>query len=87
LHWKCFGKTCHAGTGGFIFGQRHSFDAEYGESSALIDILHLSIFSGALPPWVTGLVIEWVTTHRQGVLNDWARARKQQDLHKIAPLE
>jgi hypothetical protein len=63
------------------------FHAEYGEYSALIDILHLSIFSGALPPRVTGLVIEWASLHRQELLNDWARAREQQDLHKIAPLE
>jgi hypothetical protein len=63
------------------------FHAEYGESSALIDILHLSVFSGALPPRVTGLVIEWASMHRQELLNDWARAREQQDLHKIAPLE
>jgi hypothetical protein len=32
------------------------------------------VFSGRLPPRVTGLVIEWATLH-------------QQELQKIAPLE
>lgn len=63
------------------------FHAEYGESAALIDIRHLSLFSGALPPRVLGLVIEWATLHRQELLEDWEKAQGQQELKKIAPLE
>jgi hypothetical protein len=63
------------------------FHAEYGESSALIDILHLSLFSGSLPPRVLGLVIEWATLHRKELIEDWERARTQKELQKIAPLE
>lgn len=63
------------------------FHAEYGESAALIDIRHLSLFSGALPPRVLGLVIEWATLHRQELLEDWEKAQAQQELKKIAPLE
>jgi Domain of unknown function (DUF4160) len=41
------------------------FHAEYGGDLALIDIRTLSVFSGRLPPRVTGLVIEWATLHRR----------------------
>ena len=63
------------------------FHAEYGDSAALIDIHSLSVFDGRLPPRVTGLVIEWATLHQQELLADWQRARDQQSLQKIDPLE
>jgi hypothetical protein len=63
------------------------FHAEYGNSAALIEIRGLSLFSGWLPPRVLGLVIEWATLHRQELLNDWEKAKAQQELQKIAPLE
>jgi hypothetical protein len=34
-----------------------------------------------------GLVIEWATLHQQELLTDWERARAQQELQRIAPLE
>jgi hypothetical protein len=34
-----------------------------------------------------GLVIEWATLHRQELLDDWEKAKTQQELQKIAPLE
>jgi hypothetical protein len=63
------------------------FHAEYGDKVALIDIRNLSLFSGKLPPRVLGLVIEWATLHRQELLDDWERAKAQEALDKIAPLE
>ena len=54
---------------------------------ALIDIRNLSVFSGRLSPRATGLVIEWATLHQQELLADWERARAQQGLKSIAPLE
>ncbi len=63
------------------------FHAEYGDSAALIDIRNLSVFSGRLPPRAMGLVIEWATLHQQELLADWERARAQQELQRIAPLE
>jgi len=54
---------------------------------ALIDIRNLSAFSGHLPPRVMGLVIEWATIHQEELFADWERARAQQELRKIAPLE
>jgi hypothetical protein len=36
---------------------------------------------------VLGLVIEWATLHRQELFEDWQKAKAQQELQKIAPLE
>jgi hypothetical protein len=63
------------------------FHAEYDGEVALIDIRNLSVFSGRLPPRVTGLVIEWASVHQQELFVDWDRARAQHELLKIAPLE
>ena len=63
------------------------FHAEYDGDVALIDIRNLSVFSGRLPPRVIGLVIEWASVHQQELFVDWDRARVQQELLKIAPLE
>ena len=63
------------------------FHAEYSGYFALIDIRNLSVFSGHLPPRVMGLVIEWATIHQEELFADWERARAQQELQKIAPLE
>jgi hypothetical protein len=61
------------------------FHAEYGGDVALIDIRSLAVFSGGLPPRVTGLVIEWATLHQQELLADWDRARAREELQKSAP--
>jgi len=45
------------------------------------------IVAGQLPPRALGLVIEWAILHRQELSADWERARAQQELQKIAPLE
>jgi hypothetical protein len=63
------------------------FHAEYSGDVALIDIRNLSVFSGRLPPRVIGLLIEGATLHQQELFVDWDRARAQQELLKIAPLE
>ena len=63
------------------------FHAEYSGFFALIDIRNLSAFSGHLPPRVMGLVIEWATIHQEELFADWERARAEQELRKIAPLE
>lgn len=63
------------------------FHAEYGEDTVLIDIRNLSVFAGGLPPRAMGLVVEWATLHQEELLADWERARAQEQLEKIAPLE
>ncbi len=63
------------------------FHAEYGGSKALVDVRSLSAFAGRLPPRVTGLVIEWAALHQQELEDNWVRARAQEELQKIGPLE
>jgi hypothetical protein len=53
----------------------------------LVDIRKLAVFSGRLPPRVTGLVIEWAAMHQGELLADWERAQAHRELEKIAPLE
>jgi hypothetical protein len=62
------------------------FRAVYGEHEVLIDIQHLAVFAGTLPPRALGLVIEWATLHQRERLDDWMRAREQQSLERIDPL-
>ncbi len=63
------------------------FHAEYGSDLALIDIRTLAVFSGRLPPRVTGFVIEWATLHQRELIDDWERAQAMEELQKIAPLD
>ena len=73
-----------------IFFDDHNpphFHAEYGDSSALVDMRNLSLFAGWLPPRALGLVIEWATLHRDELLDDWDKAKAQQELQKIEPLQ
>lgn len=63
------------------------FHAEYGEHRALVDIRSLSSFAGHLPPRVMGLVVEWAGLHQEELQKDWRRARAQEALQRIDPLE
>ncbi|MEI8139209.1 MAG: DUF4160 domain-containing protein [bacterium] len=62
------------------------FHAYYGEHEVLIDIHHLSVFTGSIPPRALGLVIEWATLHQVELLKDWSLAKNQQSFDRIAPL-
>jgi hypothetical protein len=63
------------------------FHAEYGESTALVNIRTLSAFAGNLPPRAMGLVIEWATKYQQDLLDNWSRAATFEELKKINPLD
>lgn len=63
------------------------FHAEYGEHKALIDIRSLVVIGGSLPPRVLGLVVEWASAQREGLLDLWDRASDLQPLYKLPPLE
>lgn len=63
------------------------FHAFYGEHEVLINIAHLSVFAGSLPPRALGLLIEWATLHQRELLDDWTRAKGQQPLERIDPLQ
>jgi hypothetical protein len=63
------------------------FHVRYGEQRATVTIDSLAILGGHLSPRVLGLVVEWASTHRQELMDDWDLARRQQPLKHIAPLE
>ncbi len=59
----------------------------YGGQKALVSIETLSLLKGKLSPRVLGLVIEWALLHQKELMENWERARKQEELEKIEPLE
>ena len=63
------------------------FHAHYGEHQIEITIETLEILKGKLPNRVLGLVLEWASLHRDELRADWERARKEQPLEPIQPLE
>jgi len=63
------------------------FHAEYGEHQALVNIHTLTVLHGHLPPRAWGLVAEWAALHQDELLDLWARARRGEDLPRIAPLQ
>jgi Domain of unknown function (DUF4160) len=62
------------------------FYAKYGEFEAVISIDNFGIFEGNLPAKSLGLVVEWASTHKVELLENWNLARNQKLLLKIEPL-
>ncbi len=63
------------------------FHVRYGEQKALIEIATLRMLEEKLSPRAFGMVLEWAARHQQELDDAWGRARQQQPLDKIAPLE
>jgi hypothetical protein len=63
------------------------FHARYAGRKALIAIETLNVLEGSLPARVLGLAVEWAALHRQDLLINWNRARRQDSLNAIEPLE
>ena len=63
------------------------FHVRYNQQKAIIEIQNLSIIQGKLTPRILGLVIEWAAIHKAELLANWQRARQQNPLEKIEPLE
>jgi len=63
------------------------FHVRYGGQRALVSIDSLTILRGRLTPRVLGLVVEWAAAHQEELMRDWDRARREEPLIKIAPLE
>ena len=62
------------------------FHAKYGDQRATFSINDLRLIEGKLPPRVVSLVLEWAFQHREELLENWKRAERKEDLHKIEPL-
>ena len=62
------------------------FHAVYSKFEAIIDIEKNELISGYLPPRVLGLVTEWTALNQKELMENWERARRQEQLESIAPL-
>ena len=62
------------------------FHAGYGEYKISVEIATGTVH-GTFPPRALAFVREWTAVHRAELLENWQRARRQQPLESIAPLE
>jgi hypothetical protein len=62
------------------------FHVRYGEFHAVVAIDPPALMHGELPPRALGMVIEWATSHRTDLLEDWQLARQERSLLPIEPL-
>jgi hypothetical protein len=62
------------------------FHAIYGSHEALVEIATSEIIAGSLPLGAHSLVTQWVSLHRNELLEAWEFARALQPLRKIEPL-
>jgi hypothetical protein len=62
------------------------FHAIYGSHEALVEIATSEIIAGSLPLGAHSLVSQWVSLHRDELLQAWELARALQPLRKIEPL-
>lgn len=63
------------------------FHVRYGDQKAIIAIETLTLLQGRVSPRVFGLVMEWAAQHQNELLENWQRARSQEMLLRIEPLE
>lgn len=63
------------------------FHATYGEHRASFAIATLETLEGDLPGRLRGVVLEWASAHRAELIANWERARQNEALQPIAPLE
>jgi hypothetical protein len=62
------------------------FHAVYGSHEALVEILTSEIIAGSLPLGAHSLVSQWVSLHRDELLDAWEIARALKPPRKIEPL-
>ena len=65
---------------------RH-FHVRYAEWHATIRLDRLELASGTLPQRALALVLEWAAIHREELEENWRRARTQEPLQPIEPLD
>jgi hypothetical protein len=63
------------------------FHAIYAEHEALVEIETGKIYQGRLPKTAYDLVNQWRLIHLQELREDWNRARMNQPVLSIEPLE
>jgi hypothetical protein len=63
------------------------FHAIYAEHEALIEIESGGIYQGSLPKTAFDLVNKWRLIHLQELRENWIRARNNESVRHIEPLE
>jgi hypothetical protein len=63
------------------------FHVRYAGFHALVGMRPLAVLRGSIPPRVLGLVTEWAARHETELVADWERARRNEPLLPIPPLE
>lgn len=63
------------------------FHAEYAGFEAVYAIDSLDLLRGQLPRRAHIMVIEWALAHRNELRDNWRKAREQQPLNQIEPLD
>lgn len=63
------------------------FHVRYGQQKAIVSIQTLTVLEGRLSPRLLGLVVEWGALHQNELLKNWERARRNELLAKVEPLE
>jgi hypothetical protein len=64
---------------------RPHFHARYAGQAASVDFAG-AVIAGALPPRALALVVEWTALHRNELLANWDRARREEPLEPIDAL-
>lgn len=63
------------------------FHVRYAGHRAIVSIESGTVLTGELPPRAVGLIAEWVELHRSELRMNWIRARAQEPLLPVPPLE
>ena len=60
------------------------FHAEYGDTTAVIEIDGFAVLRSDLPP--PALAIDWASQHKDELMAAWQKAKDMQSPGKISPL-
>ncbi|HEV7570307.1 MAG TPA: DUF4160 domain-containing protein [Thermoanaerobaculia bacterium] len=63
------------------------FHTLYAEYEAVIDLRDMRLMRGSLPRRAMALVLEWVTEHRDEMMENWNLCQRMLPPKKIAPLK
>jgi len=63
------------------------FHAVYGEHELIVGISPIMILTGAAPPRVRSMVLEWAALHQSELAADWDACQKGLGPAPIAPLD
>ena len=73
-----------------VFSREHApphFHVRYAGGRARVAIGHAHLLSGALPPHIRRLVLEWAQVRQAELEQAWLRAQNGEQPGKIAPLD